>query len=74
MNDIDELQKIISCKHVFEPGWITCVRQKKLTESERAKCLNYFQSAYYISRLFERKKSQKIIRNYCGKNGFELFS
>lgn len=58
--------------YTFEPGWITHVRQESLTGSEHAKCLNYFQSAYYISRLFDRKKSQKIIRNYCSDNGFDL--
>lgn len=60
-------------EYVFEPGWIINTKQATLTEAEWAKCLEYFQSAWYISRLFDRTKSQKIIRDYCRENGFEIF-
>lgn len=61
-------------EYVFEPGWIANTRQDTLTENERAECLEHFRSAYYISRLFDRKKSQRIIRDYCKGEGFDLFS
>ena len=58
--------------YAFEPGWIANTRQDTLTEGEHIECLEYFRSAYYLSKLFDRKQSQKIICNYCKNEGFEL--
>lgn len=58
--------------YIFEMGWIANTRQKSLTQRERAKSLDYFRNAIYVSRLFGRTRSQKIILNYCRRNGFNL--
>lgn len=60
-------------EYIFEPGWIINDRHESLTEKERIKCLEYFRNAFYISRLFGRTESQKIIRSYCKRKGFDLF-
>lgn len=56
----------------LEPGWIMNVREEDLSKDDQTKCCDYFRYAFYISKLYGRKRSQKNIFNYCKRNGIRL--
>lgn len=56
----------------LEPGWIMNVREEDLSNDDKMKCCDYFRNAFYISKLYGRKRSQKNIFNYCKQNGVRL--